>query len=193
MTLLIQRIKAKVICFPLNETNFYFQGESDEAIEKNIEVSFAGNTHSSERIFASRVAHQLGYSNGYFGEWGVGIKGSLSPSAYVNLLKGSHFCLCPNGHVNQDCFRFYEIIAAGSLPIIPSGTPYQPFSYYGNIYDVDPRLMVSTFNVDSVKALMESIPLIERKVILERLRNSVLEKNEIAKLNIATFFNAKDS
>jgi len=193
MALLVQKTKVKIICFPFNDTNFYFQGKSDKNIEKNIQVSFAGNIHSAERILASRVAHQLGYSHGYDGEWGPGRKGSLSPSEYVNLLKASHFCLCPNGHMNQDCFRFFEIIASGSLPIITKGSPYQPFSYYGNIYDVDPRLMVSTFNVDSVKALMESIPLIERKVILERLRNSVLEKNEIAKLNIATFFNAKDS
>jgi hypothetical protein len=191
MALLVRKTNAQVICFPLNETNFYVQGDSPEIVEKTIDVSFAGTTHSAERVVASRVAHQLGYSHGYDGEWGPGGKGSLSPKEYVNLLKSSHFCLCPNGHVNQDCFRFYEIIAAGSLPLIPKGTPYQPFGYYANIYDVDPRLMVSSYNVDSVKKQMKNIPIEERNQILQKLKQSIAQKNTIAKSIIQECFNSK--
>jgi hypothetical protein len=96
--------------------------------------------------------------------------------------------LCPNGHVNQDCFRFYEIICAGSLPIIPKSTPYQPFGYYQAIYDVDPRLVVKTFHVNEVKRQIELIPLSDREQILNRLRISVAKKNEQAKTAISNCF-----
>jgi len=188
MSLLIRKVSAKVISFPLNETNFYIEGETDEVIPQSIPVSFAGTTHSAERIMASKTAQQLGYSHGYSGDWGPGGKGSLSPQAYVKLLKQSQFALCPNGHVNQDCFRFYEIICAGSLPIIPKSTPYQPFGYYQAIYDVDPRLVVKTFHVNEVKRQIGSIPEKDREQILNRLRISIAKKNEQAKNAISNCF-----
>ena len=188
MALLIRKISARVISCPLNETNFYFQGQTDELIAQTIPVSFAGTTHSAERVIASQTANQLGYSHGYSGDWGPGGKGSLSPQDYVRLLKQSQFALCPNGHVNQDCFRFYEIICAGSLPIIPKGTPYQPFGYYSAIYDVDPRLVVKTFHVNKVKRQIESIPEKDREQILHRLRISIAKKNEQAKTAIFNYF-----
>ena len=188
MALLIQKISAKVVSFPLNETNFYIDGLTDEVISQSIPVSFAGTTHSAERITASQTAKVLGYSHGYSGDWGPGGSGSLSPRDYVRLLKQSQFALCPNGHVNQDCFRFYEIICAGSLPIIPKSTPYQPFGYYQAIYDVDPRLVVKTFHVNEVKKQMDAIPEKDREQVLDRLRISVAKKNEQAKLAIANCF-----
>lgn len=188
MALLVQKTKAKVISFPLNETNFFINGQTDEEIPQTIPVSFAGTTHSAERIMASKTAQQLGYSHGYSGDWGPGGKGSLSPEDYVRLLKQSQFVLCPNGHVNQDCFRFYEIICAGSLPIIPESTPYQPFGCYQTIYDVDPRLVVKTFHVNEVKQKIEVIPLEDREQILNRLKTSVIKKNEQAKTAIANYY-----
>ena len=96
--------------------------------------------------------------------------------------------LCPNGHVNQDCFRFYEIICAGSLPIIPQSTPYQPFGYYQTIYDVDPRLVVKTFHVNEVQQKIEAIPSEDREQILNRLKTSVIKKNEQARTAIANYY-----
>jgi hypothetical protein len=188
MALLIQKTKAQVISFPLNETNFYMDGQSSEEILQTLRVSFAGTTHSAERVIASQTASELGYSHGYDGDWGPGGKGSLSPQAYVRLLKQSQFVLCPNGHVNQDCFRFYEIICAGSLPIIPKSTPYQPFGYYQAIYDVDPRLVVGTFHVNDVQNQIEAIPVKDREQILNRLKTSVAKKNEQAKSAIANYY-----
>jgi hypothetical protein len=188
MALLIRKVSAKVISFPLNETNFYIEGETDEVIPQQIPVSFAGTMHSAERSIASQTAKELGYSHGYSGDWGPGGKGSLSPQAYVKLLKQSQFALCPNGHVNQDCFRFYEIICAGSLPIIPKSTPYQPFGYYQDIYDVDPRLVVKTFHVKEVKKQIDAIPVNDREQILNRLRISVAKKNAQAKIAISQYF-----
>lgn len=188
MALLVQKTKAKVISFPLNETNFFINGQSDEEIPQTIPVSFAGTTHSAERIMASKTAQQLGYSHGNSGNWGPGGKGSLSPEGYVRLLKQSQFVLCPNGHVNQDCFRFYEIISAGSLPIIPESTPYQPFGYYQTIFYVDPRLVVKTFHVNEVQQKIEAIPLEDREQILNRLKTSVIKKNEQAKTAIANYY-----
>ena len=188
MALLLQKTQAKVISFPLNETSFYIDGQSDEVIRRSILVSFAGTTHSAERIIASQTAKELGYSHGYMGDWGPGSKGSLSPQEYVRLLKQSQFALCPNGHVNQDCFRFYEIICAGSLPIIPKSTPYQPFGYYQAIYDVDPRLVVKTFYVNEVKQQIEAIPVNDREQILNRLKISVAKKNDEVKIAISNYF-----
>ncbi|BDW10220.1 hypothetical protein PSHI8_03020 [Polynucleobacter sp. SHI8] len=188
MALLIRKVSAKVIGFPLNETNFYLDGETEEVIAKSIPVSFAGTTHSAERIMASKTAQQLGYSHGYSGSWGPGGQGSLSSKDYVKLLKSSEFALCPNGHVNQDCFRFYEIICAGSLPLVPASTPYQPFGYYQAIYDLDPRLAVNTFRVDDVKKQMDAIPPADRVQILKRLQKSIASKNEYAKRSISNCF-----
>jgi hypothetical protein len=187
MALLIQKISAKVISFPLNKTNFYVDGQTDEVFLPSIPISFAGTTHSAERIIASQTAKELGYSHGYSGDWPEG-KRSLSSYDYVRLLKQSQFVLCPNGHINQDCFRFYEIICSGSLPIIPKSTPYQPFGYYQAIYDIDPRLVVKIFHVNEVKQQIEAIPLKDREQILNRLRINVAKKNEQAKIAISNYF-----
>ena len=188
MALLVQKTKAKVISFPLNETNFFVDGQTGEEVQQSFPISFAGTIHSAERVIASQTASELGYSHGYSGDWGPGGKGSLSPQEYVKLLKQSQFVLCPNGHVNQDCFRFYEIISAGSLPIIPQSTPYQPFGYYQAIYDVDPRLVVKTFHVNEVQQKIEAIPSEDREQILNRLKTSVIKKNEQARTAIANYY-----
>jgi hypothetical protein len=188
----IKKISAKVICFPLNETNFYIAGENDEPIARIFDVCFAGSLHSPERVIANESATKLGYSHGYYAEWGPGGGGSLEPIKYVQLMKSSFFTLSPNGHVNQDCFRFYEALCANSLPIVPKGTPYQPFSYYKYVYGLDSRLEVVTFDEKSIRKSIDSIDEHEKKMILEKLKLSVSEHNVKARNVIHTLMRVDD-
>lgn len=47
----------------------------------------------------------------------------LQPPQYVEILLNSTFTLSPQGH-NAECFRIYEAIEAGSIPIIVLGEEY---------------------------------------------------------------------
>jgi hypothetical protein len=42
----------------------------------------------------------------------------LAPSAYYDLLFDSTFSPCPMGNVNLECFRLYEALECGSIPIV---------------------------------------------------------------------------
>lgn len=42
----------------------------------------------------------------------------LAPSAYYDLLFDSTFSPCPMGNVNLECFRVYEALECGSIPIV---------------------------------------------------------------------------
>lgn len=175
----LKRVNKKIVNFPLNETNFFYQGINNEMAEKKYPISFAGGAHSSERVVAVKTAQNLGVAFSHSGEWKIG-KTPLTSKDYVQLLQESWFTLCPNGHVNQDCFRFYEAISAGSLPIVPFATPYQPFSYYGAIYDLDPRLKVRNFHQSSIEQVLNSIDKNEIPLIIEKLKNSVAYQNQQA-------------
>lgn len=42
----------------------------------------------------------------------------LATHRYSSLLADSKFALCPPGHVNNDTFRLYEALEAGSIPVV---------------------------------------------------------------------------
>ncbi|KAL7435658.1 hypothetical protein ACHAXH_005413 [Discostella pseudostelligera] len=47
----------------------------------------------------------------------TGIKNKLSPHSYTEVLLDSIFTLSPAGH-NPECFRMFEAVEAGSIPVL---------------------------------------------------------------------------
>lgn len=188
---LLRKVSAKVMSFPLNETNYYHEGTNDIFPPKDINVFFAGGIHSSERIVARRVAFKLGFAHGYTGEWNPGAGASLASKDYVHYLKRSYFGLSPNGHVNQECFRLYEIVSSGTLPIVAAKTPYQPFNYFKELYDLDCRLMVDVFNEKNVSKVIQNISDLEYPELLLKLKNAIANSNEVAHQALCDVFREK--
>lgn len=176
---LIKAITNKIIYFPLNETNFYYEA-AVLVPQKNYQVSFVGSLHSSERIGAHSIAGVMGYAHGYDG-WGWRSAKSLTANDYVEVLKKSKYSLCPTGHINLDCFRFYEIIKSGSLPLVPKETPFQPFNYYSKLYDLDQRISIDLYTKKQIQKTINSISDDDYEIILNRLKSSIELKNRAVK------------
>ena len=43
---------------------------------------------------------------------------ALDVQAYADLLADTVFALCPRGNVSVDCFRVYEALEAGAIPVV---------------------------------------------------------------------------
>jgi hypothetical protein len=177
---LIRRMSGTVVDFPLNETDGCSAISTPGIPDKRLNVSFAGGVHSSERVFASDVAAALGVSHGYAG-WGLHSASALSTEEYFQLLLSSKFVLAPTGHVNLECFRFYEALSAGALPVVPSSTPYQPRGYFAHLYDIDRRLLLSTFSIKHVNSAIGSISDEERPLLVQRIQRTIAAHNAAAK------------
>jgi hypothetical protein len=52
----------------------------------------------------------------------------LNTQQYAELLSNSKFALSPRGNYSVDCFRVYEALEAGAIPIIESQGKSQAFS-----------------------------------------------------------------
>ena len=176
---LIRKIEKKIIYAPLNETNFY-KKEANSITTKKYSISFSGAIHSSERKRLNLIAKEIGFSNGYAG-WGWASEKSLNSQAYSNLFKNSKYSLCPTGYTNLDTFRFYEAITSGSIPIVPKETPFQPFNYYSEIYDIDQRIVLDLFTKSNIKNIIKSISNKDYYLILKNLRRSIELRNKIVK------------
>jgi len=173
--------KNKVVFLPLNEPDFFFQATNKSLpTSKDIQVSFAGGLHSHERRTAHKSAVALGYSHGYDG-WAWKAKNTLSPVKYYQILVSSKFVLSPNGHSSQDCFRFYETVRAGALPLISAETPFQPFGYLSNLFNLDRRLLLKNFSSNEVLKSIESIDPSEYTRLLDSLVVSIDKTNKYAK------------
>jgi hypothetical protein len=61
----------------------------------------------------------------------------LDTPEYRDMFASSWFALCPPGHVNLDCFRTYEALEAGAIPVMTATTPQQSYapSYWHRIFD----------------------------------------------------------
>ena len=97
------------------------------------------------------------------------------------MFKNSKYSLCPTGYTNLDTFRFYEAIKSGSLPIIPKETPFQPFNYYSEIYDIDQRIVLDLFTNSNIENIIKSISNKDYFFILKNLERSIELKNKIVR------------
>ena len=96
------------------------------AAERHYVWSFAGHVDKSSRPemakALSRVEPHYLFSNGDLPGFVTSStyenKIVLPPSRYYSLLFDSTFSPCPMGNVNLECFRVYEALECGSIPIV---------------------------------------------------------------------------
>jgi hypothetical protein len=113
---------------PLGYSNGLARGRQIiPAAQRNYVWSFAGHVDKSSRPeMAEELArvepHYLFSSSPIPGfvvpQSTAEHKRLLSPSAYYELLFDSTFSPCPMGNVNLECFRVYEALECGSIPIV---------------------------------------------------------------------------
>jgi hypothetical protein len=60
---------------------------------------------------------------------------SISTKAYRDVLENSMFTPSPIGNFNIDCFRLYEALEAGSIPIVIRSSTDQPYTYYERLFE----------------------------------------------------------
>ena len=113
-----------------------YAGPSPDAIsvrDRRLLWAFAGNIDKpgrSEMFRAFRalephVVHRTAYWNS---------PDCLSAAGYRDLLLDSVFAPSPKGTYSLDCFRTYEALEAGCIPIVLRETAAQPFNYYEKMF-----------------------------------------------------------
>jgi hypothetical protein len=79
--------------------------------------SFAGQVKTSRAAMlraAQRIPGGHAHVTQGFGE-------GLEITEYADLLANTVFALCPRGNYSVDCFRLYEALEAGAIPIVEDG------------------------------------------------------------------------
>jgi hypothetical protein len=95
----------------------------------------------------------------------------LNTTCYRELMLNSKFVLCPEGNASVDCFRVYESLECGAIPIVIDKNKFQWFdngSYWKHIFNVDqepPFIMGSTVvdNLQQVQELLQDLEKLEEK------------------------------
>ena len=113
---------------PLGYSNGLARGRRiTPASQRTYVWSFAGHVDKSSRPEMAqelaRVEPHYLFSNGPVPGFVTPLpsseyKRTLPPDAYYDLLFDSMFSPCPMGNVNLECFRVYEALECGSIPIV---------------------------------------------------------------------------
>jgi hypothetical protein len=107
----------KVFTFGLGyKKNFIAKKDSPTFNERGLVWSFAGSFHDDFRKNAVQKFKHL-EPNKTHSVSGFNAADGLGTEEYVAMLEDSKFALCPRGQVNNDCFRLYEALEAGSIPV----------------------------------------------------------------------------
>ncbi len=136
---------------PLGYSKFFLNNQSSLNVQqtiiktiqqRTINCSFIG-TPKSDRIQMTNV-FKNNMQKTYFifvnNNWDINNL-PCSPQKCFDIYNNSIFVICGRGNASLDCFRIYEAIAAGAIPVIVgSNTEIQKTFYYNNnippfIYD----------------------------------------------------------
>ena len=108
----------KVFTFGLGyKNNFRTKEKSPLYSERRYIWSFAGSFHDDFRKDAVETFKKLN-PHKIHSVSGFNAKDGLETHKYVSMLEQSKFALCPRGQVNNDCFRIYEALEAGCIPVV---------------------------------------------------------------------------
>ncbi len=132
----------RVVAFPLGCKSGFVQALEGRALARTAADrphlwSFAGRIVRSERqraIAAVRTELGAGYEHS-IPVWDAPT--SLSTQDYAALMLDSLFVPIPVGNVNIECFRMYEALEAGCIPIAVESTDRQPHPYYRRLFQAD--------------------------------------------------------
>lgn len=100
-------------------------------------VSFAGNVHHEMRRDFVAAFDDLPTKKMHLTFDGFNSTKGLNLAEYRGLMNQSQYVICPIGHFNIDCFRVYEALEAGAVPITVMWTPAQRWTYWNALFQVD--------------------------------------------------------
>jgi hypothetical protein len=117
----------------------YKSGFRQHLVERSIAArehrwSFAGHLKGSR---FEMIKHARAIAGGKFhttSQWND--PNALTTETYAQLLSNTQFSLCPMGNYSVDCFRVYESLEAGAIPIVEAKGKRQVLSAL-----IDPRLI----------------------------------------------------
>lgn len=128
--------RSKVLTFGLGWKNGYMEAAAQVAPppanwkDRPITVSFAGNIHHTFRRDFVQMFATVEPNKFHLTYDGFDSKNGLDIVSYRSLMNQSKYVLCPIGHCNIDCFRIYEALEAGAVPITLSATNIQRWLYW---------------------------------------------------------------
>jgi hypothetical protein len=126
-----QSAHAKVTTFGLGyKSGFWreYRGPTPAKVtvrERAYHWVFAGSTHANKRMIPLQTFQTVQPSRVHFNRFFNSPDG-LPVTEYRDWLLDTKFGLCPAGHWNLDCFRLYEVLEAGAIPVTLSHTKVQP-------------------------------------------------------------------
>lgn len=94
-------------------------------------------------------------------------KDCLSTDSYQSILKQTIFIPSPKGWVNDDCYRLYEALESGCIPIVERG----PRNYFKHYYGDVPFIVVEDWS--KVKEVI--YPLLRDTIRLESIRKECFD------------------
>jgi hypothetical protein len=125
----------KLFCIPLGYTDKFARSRKPYSFpfaQRRYKWSFAGNSFKTDRkqmlgYLADVKPNYIYEYQGFMGEL------SLSGEEYWDILTQSMFVPCSLGNLNIDTYRLFEVLEAGSIPIILKSHAWQPYDYYQNL------------------------------------------------------------
>lgn len=93
--------------------------EPKKMIERNINASFIGAIKSDRLVMANAFKKNMEKTNIIFvnNSWNINNL-PYSPEQCFNIYNDSIFVISGRGNYSLDCFRIYEAIVAGSIPVV---------------------------------------------------------------------------
>lgn len=183
----------KVFTFGLGyKNNFKTQEKSPTFTERKYIWSFAGSFHDHFRkeaveTFKNLNPHKIHAVSGF------NAKDGLDTPKYVKMLENSKFALCPRGQVNNDCFRIYEALEAGCIPVVLASAEHmqvQP-SYWHAVFYGDSTMPFVV--ADSWAEALQKVQDIQNTNKGDEIQNDCQQFWERWKLNWKNMFKNKIS
>jgi len=164
---------SKSISLPLiYEYNF-----SENYIEKQYLASYLGRpTHKIRTILEKKLKNEEGFYIENLDSMNSDIE-TINLEKYENLIKSSHFFLCPRGY-GPASFRLYESIELGTIPVYISDEFVLPF---------DDIINWNKFSVIIKKNKIGKLPKILDDIINSQMYEDMLEELLILKDNYFNF------
>ena len=77
-----------------------------------------------------------------------GIKNGIEYQEYLDIMCQSKFVICPSGSMSADCFRVYEAMECGAIPIVNTRCPRDKadFYYWNEVYPANQLSFVEHWN-----------------------------------------------
>jgi hypothetical protein len=192
----------RAIHFPLGyKLDFWKEGnpiigKERTASERKWVWSFAGGMRPNHKetiaLFQQLDPHQLVIETGNSFN---NVVSGLDTVSYRNLMLDSIFVLCPEGNASVDCFRVYEALECGCIPIVFSKNTFQWFeegSYWKHIMqsETEPPFVMALTMEENVKRVQE---LLLDKEALEKQRLACWEAWQQCKTRLREMFRSRFS